>query len=140
MEVDFVVLVVFGSEDVFELAWVVVEWAVEDFEVEEAVMISTMEVVGVVDVDLVQDAVVIWTIDVVEVVADSFLEAKSVVSFSWMLFDVLIEVVGSVEVVFVLLEVAFDFVEAVVAALAVLVEIATAAVPVAHPELESTVL
>lgn len=99
-----------------------------------------MEVVGVVNVDSVQDTVVIWTIDVVEVVEDSFLEAKSVVSFSWLLFDVLVEVVGSVEVPFVLLEVAFDFVEAVVAVFTVLVETAPAAVPVAHPELESTVL
>lgn len=99
-----------------------------------------MEVVGVVNVDSVQDTVVIWTIDVVEVVEDTFLEAKSVVFFSWLLFDVLVEVVGSVEVPFVLLEVAFDFVEAVVAVFTVLVETATAAVPVAHPELESTVL
>lgn len=77
VEVDFLVVVVFRSEDVLELVWVVVECAVEDFEIEEAVVISTMEVVGVVDdVDFLQDAVVIWTIDVVEVVADSFLEVE----------------------------------------------------------------
>lgn len=57
-----------------------------------------------------------------------------------MLFDALVEGFGSVEVVFVLLEVIFDLLEAVVAAFTVLVEIATAAVPVAHPELDSTVL
>jgi len=151
LEADFVVVVVLGAEVVLEVVWAVVVWVfvvwvavvwiVEGFEVEEAVMISIMEVVGVFDVDFVQDTFVIWTIDVVEVVADSILESESVVSFSGLVLDVLVEVaVGSVNVNLVLLEISSDLVEVVVAAFAVLVENSAAAASVAHPKFKSTVL
>lgn len=68
-EVDFVVVVVSGAEVGLGSVWVFVVWIVENVEVEEAVVISTMEVVDVIDVDFVQDAVVIWTIVEVEVVS-----------------------------------------------------------------------
>lgn len=57
-----------------------------------------------------------------------------------MLFDVLVEVVGSVEVALVLPDVILAFVEVVVATLAVLEETVAAAVLAAHPNLESIVL
>lgn len=66
---DFVVVVVSGAEVGLGSVWVFVVWIVENVEVEEAVVISTMEVVDVIDVDFVQDAVVIWTIVEVEVVS-----------------------------------------------------------------------